>query len=239
MTEVSTKTPGRVPQETVRTARRRRSARLREARKERWLFRLRRLRRAFLALAVITLGVIAAGIFLDGLADGTLLLVMMAGLVVFCLLAVFPSAPRMRAADLSETSLPELASSAGVWLESQRRALPGPAKDAIDMISVRLEQFAPQLATIDRNGPAAYEVRKLLSEHLPGLVESFTRIPATLRGKPGASGATPSQQLVEGLYVISGQIEAMSHDLSQGDIDALATRNRFLESKYVDPQEER
>jgi len=239
MAELPANSPGRVSWEVVRAARKHRAARLFTARKERWAFRFRRLRRAFLALAVITLGVIGAGIFMDGLADGTLVLVMMAGLVVFCLLAVFPSAPRIRASDLGEASLPELADSAGAWLESRRRALPGPARDAIDMIGVRLEQLAPQLATLDANGPAAHEARKLLSEHLPGLIDSYTRIPAALRGKPGASGATPSQHLAESLYVISGQMEAMSRDLSQGDIDALATRNRYLETKYVDLEEDR
>jgi hypothetical protein len=236
MAENPAKTSGRVPWEVARAARRQRAARLSAARKERWAFRLRRLRRAFLALAVMTLGVIGAAIFMDGLADGTLVLAILAGLVVFCLLAVFPSAPRIRVSDLGEASLPELAGNAGAWLESRRRALPAPARDAIDMVGVRLDQLSPQLATLDANGPAALEARKLLCEHLPGLVESYTRIPAALRGKPGASGATPSQQLVEGLYVISGEIEAMSHDLSRGDIDALATRNRYLESRYVEPE---
>ena len=228
----------RVSQEVIRAARRQRAARLYNARKERWAFRFRRLRRAFLALCAVILGTIGASIVFDGLRDGALLLMMLAGLVLFCVLAIFPSAPRPRTGDLHEASLAELAGSTEIWLEAKRRSLPPAAIDAVDMIGVRLEQLAPQLAMMNENGPGAREVRKLLSEHLPSLVDSYTRIPPTLRGKAGASGLTPSQQLIDGLAVISDEIEAMSEDLSRNDVDALATRGRFLESKYVDTREQ-
>lgn len=218
----------------MRAARRQRAARLYNARKERWAFRWRRIRRAFLAMAAIMITTIGAGIFMDGLSDTAWLLSMLLGVIVFVVLSIYPSSPRPRASELGSTSLPELAGSAELWLESKRRALPAPALDAVDMIGVRLEQIAPQLATLDDNGPAAREVRKLLSEHLPSLVDSYTRIPSELRNKPHA-GSTPSAQLLEGLNVIAGQIETMSLDLSRGDLDALATRGRFLETKYVEP----
>ena len=66
------------------------------------------------------------------------------------------------------------------------------------------------------------------------MVNSYTRIPAALRGKRGSAGTSPSEELIDGLCVIADQIEAMSEDLSQGDVDALATRKRFLEVKYLD-----
>jgi hypothetical protein len=226
--------PARVSQEIIRAARRQRAARLYNARKERWRFRWRRIRRAFLALAGIWIAALVAGLALGGLSFMATLLSVLLGIAVFLFLSVYPSSPRTHADDLESASLPELAGSAELWLEGKRRALPNAAVDAIDMIGVRLEQLAPQLATIDENGPAAREVRKLLSEHLPGLVDSYTRIPPALRGKAGAGGTSPSEQLVDGLCVISDQIEDMSLDLSRNDIDALATRNRFLETKYVD-----
>lgn len=226
--------PARVSQEIVRAARRQRAARLYNAKKERWGYRLRRVRRAFLAMAVIFIAAIGSGLVLGGLSDTAWLLSLLLGMLVFTILCVFPASPRPRAEDLDKASLTELAGSAELWLEGKRRALPNAAIDAIDMIGVRLEQLAPQLAHLDESGPAAHEVRKLLSEHLPGLVESYTRIPPSLRSKPGVAGTTPSDQLLDGLGVISDQIEAMSLDLSRNDLDALATRNRFLETKYVD-----
>lgn len=222
-----------VQQEIIRAARRQRAIRLYNAGKERWRFRLRRLRRAFLALMGIMIASIGVGIFMDGLPDTTWLLTMLLGVVVFIVLAVYPKTPRPRADQLSSVELAELAGSTELWLEARRRSLPSAAIDAIDMIGVRLEQLAPQLVTLDENGPAAREVRKLLSEHLPALVDSYTRLPPALRSKEHA-GSTPSEQLVDGLCVIADEIEAMSHDLSRNDLDALATRGRFLEAKYID-----
>jgi uncharacterized membrane protein YcjF (UPF0283 family) len=222
-----------VQQEIIRAARRQRAIRLYNARKERWRFRWRRLRRAFLALMAIMIVSLGAGLVMDGLDDTTWLLTMLLGVLVFIVLAIYPSTPRPRAAQLSSVELAELAGSTELWLEARRRVLPDAAVDAIDMIGVRLEQLAPQLATLDENEPAAREVRKLLSEHLPSLVESYTRIPPALRSTEHA-GSTPSEQLVDGLCVIADEIEAMSHDLSRNDLDALATRGRFLETKYIE-----
>lgn len=228
--------PAKVSQEIVRAARRQRAARLYNARKEQWRFRLRRLRRAFLAMAGIWIATLGAALVLGGISFTATLTSLLLGLAVFMVLSIFPSTPRTRADDLASASLVEIAGSTEMWLEGKRRALPNAAVDAIDMIGVRLEQLAPQLAVLDERGPAAREVRKLLAEHLPEMVNSYTRIPPALRGKPGNGGTSPSEQLVDGLCVIADQIEAMSEDLSQGDIDALATRGRFLEVKYLDSQ---
>lgn len=223
-----------VSQEIIRAARRQRAARLYNARKERWRFRLRRIRRAFLALATIWIVTLVAALALGGLSFGVSMSAVLLGIAMFMVLAIYPASPRTHVEDLGGATLPELAGSTELWLEGKRRALPAAALDAIDMIGVRLEQIAPQLATLAENGPAAREVRKLLTEHLPGLVDSYTRIPLALRGKAGSAGTSPSEQLIDGLSVISDEIEAMSMDLSRNDIDALATRNRFLETKYVD-----
>lgn len=228
------KLPARVPAQIVREARRQRTARLYDARKERWRHRLRRLRRAVLAMSAIYIATLVAALALGGLPFMATVLSVLLGMAVFVLLAIYPASPRIRSGDLGGTSLPELAGSTELWLENKRRALPAAAVDAIDLIGVRLEQIAPQLATLDDSAPPAREVRKLLSEHLPALVDSYTRIPADLRARAGAGGTSPSEQLVDGLCVIAEEIEAMSIDLSRGDVDALATRGRFLETKYVD-----
>lgn len=221
-----------VPLALLREARRQRAWRLRRARQQRWQWRLKRLRRAIAAVFAIALVTIGAGIVTSGLADGTYLLAMLLAAVTFCILAIYPATPKPRADELAEADLGELAASTELWLEGRRKALPSPALDAIDLIGVRLEQLGPQLETLDPATPAAREVRKLLAEHLPALVDSYTRIPASLRGKEHA-GSTPATQVTEGLHVIAGEIETMSLNLSRNDLDALAVRGRFLESKYV------
>jgi len=185
-------------------------------------------------MAGIYIAALVAALVLGGLSFVPTLLTLLLGAAVFVVRSIYPATPRPHAEDLHGATLPELAGATELWLEGKRRALPNAAVDTIDFIGVRLEQIAPQLAVLDERGPAAHEVRKLLTEHLPEMVNSYTRIPAALRGKRGAAGTTPSEQLVDGLSVIADQIEAMSEDLSQGDIDALATRGRYLETKYLD-----
>lgn len=217
----------------LREARRLRGSRLRRARQKRWQWRMRRLRRAVIAVVVIALGTIAGGLIMPGgLPDNFYLLAMMFAFVAFCLLAVYPASPKPRVADMEEADLGELAATTELWLEGQRHALPSPALDAVDLIGVRLEQLAPQLETLDPAAPAAREVRKLLTEHLPGLVKSYNRIPTAMRGRENA-GSNPATQVTEGLHVIAREIEAMSLDLSRNDLDALAVRGRFLETKYI------
>jgi hypothetical protein len=227
-----------VPLALLREARRQRAARLRRARQARWQWRMKRLSRAVKAVLAIAVATIGAGLVFDGLPDNFYLLAMLFAFVAFWVLAIYPASPKPKSADMAQADLPELAATAELWLESRRHALPSPALDAVDMIGVRLEQLAPQLDTLDPSGPAAREVRKLLSEHLPELVNSYTRIPSALRGREHA-GSTPAAQVTHGLHVIAGQIEAMSRDLSRNDLDALAVRGRFLESKYVLAGEER
>ena len=226
-----------VPLSMLREARRQRAWRLREARRKQWQYRFRRIRRAFLSVLIIALGAIVASVGLGGLPDNFWLLSLMLAFVSFCLLSIYPATPKPKAEDLHETDLRQLAAGTELWLESRRRALPPPALDAVDMIGVRLEQLAPQLETLDPAAPAAREVRKLLAEHLPALVDSYTRIPSSLRREEHA-GSTPATQLTEGLHVIAGEIESMSLQLSRNDLDALAVRGRFLESKYVTPPQE-
>lgn len=221
-----------VPLAMLREARRQRAMRLRRARQKRWAWRMRRLRRAVMAVVGIAFATIIAGVGLGGLPDGAYLLSMLLAFAAFCVLAIYPSTPRPRTRDLDEADLTELAATTELWLESRRSALPPPALDAIDMIGVRLEQLAPQLETLDPAAPASREVRKLLTEHLPELVNSYGRIPSSLRGREHA-GSTPAAQVTEGLHVIAKEIEAMSLDLSRNDLDALAVRGRFLETKYI------
>jgi len=225
-----------VPLALVREARKQRAWRLRRARQRQWQFRFRRLRRAVLAVAVIAIAAIVASIGVGGLPDNFWLLSMLLAFVSFWVLAVYPATPKPRVEDLADADLTELAACTELWLETRRAALPPPALDAVDLIGVRLEQLAPQLETLEPSGPAAREVRKLLAEHLPGLVNSYTRIPPSLRAQENA-GSTPAAQVTEGLQVIAGEIESMSVNLSRNDLDALAVRGRFLEAKYIDAPE--
>jgi hypothetical protein len=118
------------------------------------------------------------------------------------------------------------------WLQRQRPALPAPAQRLADGIGLKLEQLAPQVASLDPNEPAAAEVRKLLSVELPELIEGYTRVPPSLRQDAG-NGIAPDKQLVEALGV-DEELARMSADLASGDLNKLATQGRYLQLKYKD-----
>ena len=125
----------------------------------------------------------------------------------------------------------QLAGRAELWLEQQQPRLPAPAQLAAQSIGTRLDQLGLQLDMLDPASPVATEVRSLVGEHLPALVESYERVPPPMRARESA-GSTPDQQLTEGLKTIDRQIDDLATRIAQGDLDALATRGRFLEVKY-------
>jgi hypothetical protein len=120
-----------------------------------------------------------------------------------------------------------------LWLEAQRPALPAPAVTLVDQIGVQLDGLGVQLEGLDPAEPAVAEVRKLVGEHLPGMVESYRRIPAHLR-REERNGRTADQQLADGLGKISTEIDDIARQLAAGDLDALAVRGRYLDYKYGD-----
>jgi hypothetical protein len=147
------------------------------------------------------------------------------------LLMRYPEMPMPTAESLRVTDLATLAGKTEIWLEAQRPALPAPAVTLVQDIGLRLDQLAPQLQTLDENDPAAREVRKLVGEHLPELINGYKKIPDSLKHKEHA-GKTPAQQLVDGLKTIDREIETMTGQIARGELDKLAVRGRYLEMRY-------
>lgn len=147
--------------------------------------------------------------------------------------AIFPLSAPPRVEQLAQVPLKALPLTTERWLEAQRPALPSPVRGLVDSIGVKLEILAPQLAQLDENSPAAGEVRTLVGEQLPELINGYARVPEPLR-RVERHGLTPDQQLAQGLQLIDDEISQMSAQLAQGDLDLLATRGRYLQIKYRD-----
>lgn len=147
-------------------------------------------------------------------------------------LAILPAGAEPVPEKFHDVPLKALPQQTGAWLDRQRPALPAPAVTLTDAIGVRLETLAPQLATLDEREPAAAEIRKLVGEQIPELVKGWQKVPEPLRGQRRSGGASPDEQLVEGLRLIESEIGEMSAQLAQGDLDSLATRGRYLQIKY-------
>ena len=146
-------------------------------------------------------------------------------------LAPAPRAPTEE--KLKQVELRVLPQQTERWLEAQRLALPAPAVRLVDQISQRLETLTPQLARVEDNTDAAYEVRKLVGEQLPAFIKDYERVPANLRGV-ARHGRSPDAELVDGLKLIDREIGEMTQRLAASDLDQLRTRGRYLELKYKD-----
>ena len=196
---------------------------------------MRKAKWAFWSILAILIGSMVGGFFIP---LGTTGVMIALGLIVAALLLIvlLPSEPRVRTQALAAAPLTALPLQTEIWLDNQRKALPAPAVTLADSIGVKLETLAPQLERLSEQEPAAQEIRKLLSDHLPELVTGYESIPASLR-REERNGRVPEQQLVEGLTVIDGELARISETLASGDIDKLAVQNRFLELKYQEAKE--
>lgn len=196
---------------------------------------MRRLGRIAGAAFAIIIGAMVAGWFMP-LGTSGVMIVLGLLLVTTLFFALLPGERAVSPDKLADTTLTALPLKTEIWLENQRKALPAPAVTLVDSIGVKLETLAPQLERLGEQDPAAHEIRKLLADHLPELVTGYQSIPAPLR-REERNGRVPEKQLIEGLSVIDAEIGRMSEQLASGDLDKLATQNRFLELKYQEAKE--
>ncbi len=191
----------------------------------------RKVGRAVTAVVAIIVVAMIAGLVIDGIGFTG---VMVTALAIFAAIMVFGRYPKMKVPQRRELSGGDVKSLVGrteLWLESQRPALPAPAVQLVDQIGVQLDALGLQLDGLDDNQPAAVEVRKLVGEHLPELVSTYTSIPRHLRTEPRA-GRTPDEQLADSLGKISTEIDSVTRQLASGAIDNLAITTRYLDYKY-------
>ena len=190
-----------------------------------------KLSKAAVAIGAVLIGAGIVGGIIGGIGFwGVMITALLVATAAFVLMR-YPEMPLPTTESLKVTDLGTLAGKTEIWLEAQRPALPAPAVTLMQDIGIRLDQLAPQLQTLDDNDPAAREVRKLVGEHLPELINGYKRIPDSLKHKEHA-GKTPAQQLVDGLKTIDREIETMTGQISRGELDKLAVRGRYLEMRY-------
>ena len=134
-------------------------------------------------------------------------------------------------ADINKGNVQQMVGRTELWLESQRPALPAPAATIVSDMGVQLDALGLQLEGVDQNHPRAREVRSLVGEQLPEMIDSYRRIPAHMRGEERA-GSTPDQQLTESLGKISSEIDSITRQLAEGSLDDLAIKHRYLDYKF-------
>ena len=193
---------------------------------------LKRLRNIILAIAAIWIAGGIAGAVLSGIGIMGVLGIILASVAAIFIFGSYPKLKTPTRTDLTRSGdVRQLVGRTELWLEAQRPALPPPAVGLIDQLGVQLDGLSRQLEGLDQNHPKAREVRSLVGEQLPEMIDSYRRIPAALRSEQRA-GSTPDQQLAQSLATISGEIDSITRQLAEGSLDDLAIKHRFLDTKF-------
>ncbi|MGX7925089.1 hypothetical protein ACWPMX_00785 [Tsuneonella sp. HG094] len=192
----------------------------------------KKIRNILIALAALWVASGIVGTIISGIGFMGVMALIVASVVAVAVLGQYPKLKVPQRADLTRTAdARQLVGRTELWLEAQRPALPAPAADMVGKIGVQLDALGHQLEGIDPNHPAAREVRTLVGETLPEMVDSYRKIPQALRSEERA-GATPDAQLANGLGKISDELGRVTRQLAEGSLDDLAIRTRYLDYKY-------
>jgi hypothetical protein len=118
------------------------------------------------------------------------------------------------------------------YLYRTRAALPAPARAEVDAISAQLPLLRRALERVETLDPKAQDARRLMSVHLPGLIDRYLAVPPEFRRQDDVEGISVDERLVEGLGAARTALSEISQDLTRGDLDAFETQGRFIKSRY-------
>ena len=192
---------------------------------------MRKLRNLLLAVFAIWIAGGIAGAILGGIGFWGGMAVVLATVIAIGIFSSFPKLKTPKRVDINKGTVQQMVGRTELWLEAQRPALPAPAVRIVDDMGVQLDALGLQLDGLDQNHPKAREVRSLVGEQLPEMIDSYRRIPANLRTEKRA-GATPDEQLTDSLGKISGEIDSITRQLAEGSLDDLAIKHRYLDYKF-------
>lgn len=191
----------------------------------------RKVVRILMAVGVVLVAAMVAGIALGGIGFAGIMLTVLAIIAAVMVFATYPRFKVPVRADLNKGDVRQMVERTELWLENQRRALPPPAVQVVDDLGVQLDALGAQLQTVDQSHPQVREVRKLVGEVLPETIDSYRSIPAHLRTEQRA-GATPDDQVTGSLKRISDEIDSITRQLAEGSLDNLAIKHRYLDTRY-------
>lgn len=118
------------------------------------------------------------------------------------------------------------------YLYRVRRALPAPAQTQLDSITAILPSLKQTLEHVDTLDPNAQDARRLMSIHLPGLIDRYANVPSAYRSEQDGEGKTVDERLVESLAAARTALGEVCEQLARQDISAFETQGRFIKSRY-------
>ena len=192
-----------------------------------------RVKRVGVTILVISIITIAIGLFIPIGMFGFLAAVGLA-IGVAALLAFGPSQARSIAGPSTDLPNGEMVQRFDSYLYRARRALPAPAQAEVDAISSALPSLRQTLERVETLDPNAQDARRLMSIHLPGLIERYAQVPAAFRSERDGEDKTLDERLVEGLAAGRAALSDISEKLARADMAAFETQGRFIQTRYGD-----
>jgi len=151
---------------------------------------------------------------------------------IAAVLAFMPSAERSASAPTTDLPNGEMVQRFDSYLYRSRAMLPPPAQAEIDSLSTVLPSLKQTLERVDTLDSNAQDARRLMSLHLPGLIDRYMNVPTAYRGEPDGEGKSADERLVEALAASRAALGDISEKLARNDIAALETQGRFIQSRY-------
>ena len=191
----------------------------------------RTLVRAGIAVGVISMATIAIGLIVPigmfgflaavGLAVGVAALLLFSGTQQIAAPNVTPDLPNGQMVARFDS-----------YLFRARRALPAPAQAELDQLSAQLPALRQTLERIPDIEPNAQDARRLMSVHLPNLIDRYLHVPNAYRGQLDGEGVSVDDRLVEALSAGRVALKDISEKLARNDMAAFETQGRFIQSRY-------
>ncbi len=192
---------------------------------------MRRIGRVGVAIGIISIVTIAIGLIQPIGMFGFLAAIGVA-IGIAALLGLMPTQKGGATAPASDLPNGQMVQRFDSYLYRQRVALPAPARAEIDAISAGLPSLKQTLERIDDLNPDAQDARRLMSVHLPGLIDRYVNVPPAYRSQKDGEDVTVDERLVEGLQAGRAALAEISEKLARSDVAALETQGRFIKSRY-------
>jgi hypothetical protein len=191
----------------------------------------RALLRVGIAVGVISLATIAIGLIVPIGMFGFLAAV---GLAIGVAAVLLFSSGREIAAPNVTPDLPnaQMVQRFDSYLFRARRALPAPAQAELDRLSAQLPALRQTLERIPDLDPNAQDARRLMSVHLPNLIDRYLHVPQVYRGQLDGENISVDDRLVEALAAGRVALNDISEKLARNDMAAFETQGRFIQSRY-------
>jgi hypothetical protein len=192
---------------------------------------MRRIGRVGVAIGIISLVTIAVG-FVQPIGMFGFLAAIGVAIGIAALLGFMPTQKGGAVAPPTDLPNGQMVQRFDSYLYRQRAALPAPARAEIDAISAVLPSLKQTLERIDDLNPDAQDARRLMSVHLPGLIDRYVNVPPAYRSQKDGEDVTVDERLVEGLQAGRAALAEISDKLARSDVAALETQGRFIKTRY-------